>query len=847
MLRRAAGHRPRDHRRDHARRSAPGLTAITGETGAGKTLVVEALELLLGGRADAALVRDGATEARVEGRFVDRRRRRRTCSRGSCPPTAAVARLHRRAAGHRGRARRARERARRPPRPARAPEPARAGGAARRARRVRRRPRRSTRSPSCARPRAERRARSRAELDGLGGDERARARESRPAAVPGRRDRRRRRSTDPDEDDALRDEEALLADAAAIREALAARVPRGRGHGGRRARRARRPRSADRDAARRAARPAAGAPGRAGRARARPARRGRRRGRRSRAARRGPRPPPAAARARRKYGETLAEVLAYRDEVRRAARRARAPRRARGRSSRPSDAAADARGRRGGRRRSARPREAAPAPLGRGGDRRSCASWRCPAPRSSVEVEPGELTDDGADASPSSWPRTRANGPAAGQGRVGRRARACDAGAARRARSDAPTDARVRRGRRRDRRARPGPRSGGSSAVLGRTAPGAVRHPPRPGRGVRRPQVVVRKAEHGGRTVARAAPVDGRRPGARALPDAGGSRTRTTPAATPRSCSQRRAGADADRPSRSRLMALMRGAPSARTAPITVSSVRAGRPAHQGPRQAARSRARSRSSTTRTSTGSRPTGWSRRRCRRGGERGAVDHAGGTRTVGPIAVVEAGIPLHRRRRRRPARPRSPRATCSASSAARSGAATSCSRPGTVRDVDEIEAAMETARVDDRRRARAVRREHARVHPARKRGVTFEPLDAAAAAHRDPGSARARGRARPRLPQRPRARCGRTSASTGPVLIGVDGGADALLEIGFKPDIIIGDFDSVSEQALASGAGARPPRAPRRPRARARAARSSGACQYQEFVAEGTSEDVAMLLA
>src|SRR6187431_788041 len=48
----------------------PGLTAITGETGAGKTLLVEALELLVGGRADASLVRDGAMEARVEGRFV---------------------------------------------------------------------------------------------------------------------------------------------------------------------------------------------------------------------------------------------------------------------------------------------------------------------------------------------------------------------------------------------------------------------------------------------------------------------------------------------------------------------------------------------------------------------------------------------------------------------------------------------------------------------------------------------------------------------------------------------------------------------------------------------------------
>ena len=49
----------------------PGLTAITGETGAGKTLIVEAVELLVGGRADASLVRDGTDEAHVEGRFVD--------------------------------------------------------------------------------------------------------------------------------------------------------------------------------------------------------------------------------------------------------------------------------------------------------------------------------------------------------------------------------------------------------------------------------------------------------------------------------------------------------------------------------------------------------------------------------------------------------------------------------------------------------------------------------------------------------------------------------------------------------------------------------------------------------
>ena len=45
----------------------PGLTVITGETGAGKTMVVTALGLLLGGRADSGAVRSGAKQARVEG------------------------------------------------------------------------------------------------------------------------------------------------------------------------------------------------------------------------------------------------------------------------------------------------------------------------------------------------------------------------------------------------------------------------------------------------------------------------------------------------------------------------------------------------------------------------------------------------------------------------------------------------------------------------------------------------------------------------------------------------------------------------------------------------------------
>jgi uncharacterized membrane-anchored protein len=39
---------------------------------------------------------------------------------------------------------------------------------------------------------------------------------------------------------------------------------------------------------------------------------------------------------------------------------------------------------------------------------------------------------------------------------------------------------------------------------------------------------------------------------------------------------------------------------------------------------------------------------------------------------------------------------------------------------------------------------------------------------------------------------------------PVLVGVDGGADALIQAGYKPDVIVGDMDSVSDHALQSGA-------------------------------------------
>lgn len=49
-----------------------GSVAVTGETGAGKTMVVGAIQLLMGGRAEPEMVRIGADEAIVEGRFIDR-------------------------------------------------------------------------------------------------------------------------------------------------------------------------------------------------------------------------------------------------------------------------------------------------------------------------------------------------------------------------------------------------------------------------------------------------------------------------------------------------------------------------------------------------------------------------------------------------------------------------------------------------------------------------------------------------------------------------------------------------------------------------------------------------------
>ena len=49
----------------------PGLNVLTGETGAGKSMLVDALGLLLGGRADSGSIRPGKGRAVVEGLFED--------------------------------------------------------------------------------------------------------------------------------------------------------------------------------------------------------------------------------------------------------------------------------------------------------------------------------------------------------------------------------------------------------------------------------------------------------------------------------------------------------------------------------------------------------------------------------------------------------------------------------------------------------------------------------------------------------------------------------------------------------------------------------------------------------
>ena len=160
-------------------------------------------------------------------------------------------------------------------------------------------------------------------------------------------------------------------------------------------------------------------------------------------------------------------------------------------------------------------------------------------------------------------------------------------------------------------------------------------------------------------------------------------------------------------------------------------------------------------------------------------------------------------------------------------------------------DEIEAAHGGGAAHDRHRAPDVRPQHARVHRYR----SADHLRAACSSRRSVRRSRAGTRS---------SSCGDTTTSTisrrcapyvreyKPVLIAVDGGADALLDMKLHPDMIIGDFDSLTERAMHCGAQlihhVHPDgRAPGRENLLA------AGVEYDEFVAEGMSEDAALLIA
>lgn len=82
---------------------------------------------------------------------------------------------------------------------------------------------------------------------------------------------------------------------------------------------------------------------------------------------------------------------------------------------------------------------------------------------------------------------------------------------------------------------------------------------------------------------------------------------------------------------------------------------------------------------------------------------------------------------------------------------------------------------------------------------------------------------------------------------PLLIGVDGGADAILETGYKPDIIVGDMDSVSDRALLRSGAEIVVHAYRDGRAPGKKRVEDLGVPHVVFPCTGTSEDVAMLLA
>lgn len=165
-------------------------------------------------------------------------------------------------------------------------------------------------------------------------------------------------------------------------------------------------------------------------------------------------------------------------------------------------------------------------------------------------------------------------------------------------------------------------------------------------------------------------------------------------------------------------------------------------------------------------------------------------------------------------------------------------------GTVRTRADIEAAMEAARASIGTELERFA-ENTLEYVRREANLTFDPLQL------PPLQTRFHGRhalvvVRGHDYQDDLAHLRAYIKQYDPVLIGVDGGADALLDMGLKPDLVIGDFDSVSERALHVAPDLVHHVHPDG-RAPGRENLLEWGVDYHEFVAEGTSEDVAMLLA
>ena len=157
---------------------------------------------------------------------------------------------------------------------------------------------------------------------------------------------------------------------------------------------------------------------------------------------------------------------------------------------------------------------------------------------------------------------------------------------------------------------------------------------------------------------------------------------------------------------------------------------------------------------------------------------------------------------------------------------------------------MQAATEQRRARHRRGARGVRPQHRRAHGRGARAAVRQAR-AAALRHRLPRPPGADRRARRRPPARP-AGAAALRPRLRPVLVGVDGGADAILEEGFKPDMIVGDMDSATERDAALRRRARRARLPRRP-APGREHLEALGLPHKVVPAPGTSQDVAMLIA